>query len=249
MAGNSDIKEAVRTHYAAAARQLEVVTTTKAGACCSDEECSCGGDYVAGELGAVGMSEDSSLGCGNPTAIAELQPGEVVLDLGSGAGLDVLLSARKVGPSGHAYGLDMTGEMLTLAEANRRKVGVENATFLEGSIEKVPLPDASVDVVISNCVINLATDKNAVLTEAFRVLKPGGRLAVADMVEIEPLSEKTKKDLEAWACCIGGALPLDGYRSALTAAGFRDVAIEVHATQAPADGGKVGSAYVRARKP
>lgn len=177
----------------------------------------------------------------------------MVLDLGSGAGLDVLLSARRVAPGGHAYGVDMTDEMLAVAEANRARAGVANATFLKGNIAAVPLPDASVDVVLSNCVINLAADKAAVLREAGRVLKPGGRLAIADMVELEPLPEAVKQALDAWAGCIAGTIPVEEYRQTLAAAGFRDIEIEI-ARQVTAEAagltgdGKIGSAYIRARR-
>ncbi len=197
----------------------------------------------------IGLSDGISLGCGNPTALASLLPGEVVLDLGSGAGLDVLLSARRVSPGGHAYGVDMTDEMLAIANRNRDNAGVTNATFLKGTIDAIPLPDASVDVVISNCVINLAEDKAAVIQEAFRVLRPGGRFAVADMVELEPLSAELKQRLDSWAGCISGTVPIDEYRAALVGAGFSDPEFDVHATQALPGVGKVGSAYIRARKP
>ena len=198
---------------------------------------------------AIGLTDAVSLGCGNPTVLAELRPGEIVLDLGSGAGLDVLLSARRVLPGGHAYGVDMTDEMLDLANRNRDRAGLKNATFLKGSIENVPLPDGSIDVVISNCVINLAENKGAVIKEAYRVLRPGGRFAVADMVELETLSPEVKKRLDSWAGCISGTIPIDEYRDALTSAGFEDVDIDVHATQELPGAGKVGSAYIRARKP
>jgi SAM-dependent methyltransferase len=211
-------------------------------------DCGCAGSYSAEETKAVGLTDAVSLGCGNPTALAELRPGEIVLDLGSGAGLDVLLSARRVSPGGHAYGVDMTDEMLEVANRNRDRARVENATFLKGSIDNVPLPDGSVDVVISNCVINLAEDKAAVIKEAFRVLRPGGRFAVADMVELEPLSADMKKQLDSWAGCISGTIPIDDYRAALVAAGFAEPEFEVHATQSLPGVGKVGSAYIRARK-
>ena len=245
----SEIKEAVRSRYANAARQLAVLSPD-AGCCAVDgPDCGCAGSYSSSDLKDVGLTEAVSLGCGNPNLLAELKPGELVLDLGSGAGLDVLISARRVTPFGHAYGVDMTDEMLALANANKAKAGVTNATFLKGSIESVPLPDASVDVVISNCVINLAEDKGTVLKEAFRVLRPGGRFAVADMVELEPLSAEQKKRLDSWAGCISGTIPIEQYRGALVAAGFDEPEFEVHATQSLPGVGKVGSAYIRARKP
>ena len=178
-----------------------------------------------------------------------------MLDLGSGAGLDVLLSARRVSPGGHAYGVDMTDEMLALANENKARAGVENATFLKGTIEAVPLSDAAVDVVISNCVINLAADKAAVLKEAFRVLKPGGRLAMSDMVEVETLAPSVKSSLDAWAGCVAGTIPVDAYQAAVRDAGFETVAIEVTNTFGPQEAGlpdgagKIASAYIRATKP
>ncbi len=168
----------------------------------------------------------ASLGCGNPTALAQLRPGEVVLDLGSGGGVDVLLSARRVGPSGKAYGLDMTEEMLALAEENRRKSGLTNVEFLKGEIENIPLPDGSVDVIISNCVINLSADKDRVFAEAFRVLKPGGRLAVSDIVTRGEIPPEIRRNIELWAGCIAGALEEGEYRAKLARAGFVDIAIE-----------------------
>ena len=253
------IRDAVRSRYARTAIQMQ-----ETGGCC-DSAC-CGGthaisgpiheaDYVTSELAEVGLTTGASLGCGNPTALAQLHPGEIVLDLGSGAGLDVLLSARRVAPDGHAYGLDMTDEMLALANANKAKAGVQNATFLKGTIEAVPLPDASADVVISNCVINLAPDKSAVLREAFRVLKPGGRLAVADMVEVEPLPAEVKGALDAWAGCVAGTIPVAAYESALVSAGFVELDVEITQTFGPGEAGlpagdgKIASAYIRARKP
>jgi len=167
----------------------------------------------------------ASLGCGNPTALAELRPGEVVLDLGSGGGIDVLLSARRVGPTGKVYGLDMTDEMLALARANQQQAGVTNVEFKKGTIEHIPLPDASVDVIISNCVINLSTDKDRVLREAFRVLKPGGRFAVSDVVLRRSLPPAVRQSLELWAGCVAGALEESEYRSKLAAAGFHDITI------------------------
>ena len=251
----SDVKEAVRSRYAGVAKQLTVLQGDPAAACCGVDggDFGCSGAYSAGELQEIGLTESVSLGCGNPTMLAQLEPGQVVLDLGSGAGLDVLLSARRVAPGGHAYGVDMTDEMLQLANTNMKKAGVENATFLKGSIESVPLPDASVDVVISNCVINLAEDKGAVIKEAFRVLRPGGLFAVADMVELETLDPELKKQLDSWAGCISGTIPIDEYRDALLGAGFADPDFQVHSTQTmpgkDKKDGKVGSAYIRARKP
>jgi SAM-dependent methyltransferase len=242
----SEVQEAVRSRYANAAGQIAV------GGCCDIDgpDCGCSGSYSPEELKEIGLTESVSLGCGNPMMLARLEPGQVVLDLGSGAGLDVLLSARRVSPGGHAYGVDMTDEMLALANANKDKAGVTNATFLKGTIENVPLPDASVDVVISNCVINLAEDKGAVIKEAFRVLRPGGRFAVADMVELEPLAPAIKKSLDQWAGCISGTIPVEEYRAALVSAGFDDPEFEIHATESmPGVDGKVGSAYIRARKP
>jgi SAM-dependent methyltransferase len=249
----SDVNEAVRSRYAGLAKQLTVLQGDPGAACCAVDggaECGCSGSYSETELKEIGLTESLSLGCGNPTMLAQLEPGQVVLDLGSGAGLDVLLSARRVAPGGHAYGVDMTDEMLELANANKTKAGVENATFLKGSIESVPLPDASVDVVISNCVINLAEDKGVVIREAFRVLRPGGLFAVADMVELEKLDPDLKKRLDSWAGCISGTVPIDEYRDALVGAGFADPDFQVHSTQdMPGVDGKVGSAYIRARKP
>jgi arsenite methyltransferase len=251
----SDIRDAVRSRYAGVAKQIAVIATSgpssDAGCCQADgPDCGCSGSYSADELKEIGLTEAVSLGCGNPTMLARLEPGQVVLDLGSGAGLDVLLSARRVGPSGHAYGVDMTDEMLELANGNRDRAGVTNASFLKGTIENVPLSDASVDVVISNCVINLAEDKRAVVKESFRVLRPGGLFAVADMVELEPLDPTIKKQLDSWAGCISGTIPIDEYRSILVEAGFQDPEFEVHATESmPGVDGKVGSAYIRAHRP
>ena len=248
----SDLRDAVRSRYASIARQLTVVQPDAGVGCCQADgtDCGCSGSYSADELQEIGLSESVSLGCGNPTMLAQLEPGQVVLDLGSGAGLDVLLSARRVAPGGHAYGLDMTDEMLQLANGNKAKAGVANATFLKGSIDSIPLPEASVDVVISNCVINLAEDKGAVIREAFRVLRPGGLFAVADMVELETLDRHLKQQLDSWAGCISGTIPIDEYRGALLAAGFADPDFQVHATQTmPGVEGKVGSAYIKARKP
>jgi arsenite methyltransferase len=210
----------------------------------------------------------ASLGCGNPTALAKLNPGEVVLDLGSGGGIDVLLSAKRVGPTGKAYGLDMTDEMLTLANENKRKAGVENVEFLNGEIEQIPLPDNSVDVIISNCVINLSADKDRVLREALRVLKPGGRFAVSDVVTRGVIPDEIRQSVLLWVGCVAGALEENEYRAKLAAAGFENIEIEPTrvyrpedareflATQnidvdaiAPQVGGKIMSAFVRAVKP
>jgi len=245
----SEIQETVRARYADKA--LKMAETS--GSCCDEACCSdtgCGEGYSADELASVGMSATASLGCGNPTLLADLRPGETVLDLGSGAGLDVLLSARRVAPGGHAYGVDMTDEMLAVARENQRKSGTANATFLKGTIEQIPLGDAAVDVLISNCVINLAVDKGAVLREAFRVLRPVGRLAVADMVAIEDLSADVKKRLDLWAGCIAGTISLEAYTSALRDAGFRDVDIEItREVRLEGVDGRIASAYIRARKP
>jgi len=251
----SEVQKAVRERYATAATKM-----SEGGGCCPDGAASCcsPGDataislstgYSEQDLIQIGLTESVSLGCGNPTALAELRPGETVLDLGSGGGMDVLLSARRVGPAGHAYGVDMTDEMLGLAEANKAKSGLANATFLKGTIEAVPLPAATVDVVISNCVINLAEDKGAVIREAYRVLKPGGRLAVADMVEMEAIAPEVKSAADAWAGCIAGTIPVDDYRRLLVSAGFADPEIHIHQVTEVPEGGRIGSAYIRAVKP
>jgi len=186
--------------------------------------------YSQAELGTIPVAAAlASLGCGNPTALAKLKPGEKVLDLGSGGGIDVLLSARRVGPTGFAYGLDMTDAMLELAERNRAEAGVENVTFLQGIIEAIPLPTESVDVVISNCVINLSADKGQVLREAYRVLTPGGRFAVSDIVFQGQLPQALRSDLESWAGCIAGALEEETYRQLLQVAGFQDIEVKSHA--------------------
>ena len=198
---------------------------------------------ASAEPGSGQWAAPLSLGCGNPTAVADLHEGETVLDLGSGGGLDVLLSARRVGPSGRAYGLDMTDEMLELARRNQAEAGVENAEFVKGTIEEVPLPDDSVDVIISNCVINLSADKAAVLREAARVLRPGGRLAVTDIVADPGMSEATRRDMQQWTGCIAGALTSEDFERELAAAGFLDVEIrETHRVHDHA-----GSTIVRAR--
>ena len=242
------IREAVRERYAAAA--------TGVSSCCGDGDVSALRDDERDVFGAE-LYDDAdrdelpdaaklaSLGCGNPTAVAELHEGEVVLDLGSGGGIDVLLSARRVGPTGKAYGLDMTDEMLELARKNQREAGVENVEWLCGHIEQVPLPDASVDVVISNCVINLSADKPAVIREAARVLKPGGRFAVSDVIADPSMDDATRADMQQFTGCIAGALTRDEFERALTGAGLTDVEIvETHRVHEHA-----GSAIVRARKP
>jgi len=225
----SNIQDAVKEKYGAAAKQVAAGKT----ACCGGGAELSGCDpitrnlYDASEKAALPADAvASSLGCGNPTALAQLQPGETVLDLGSGGGIDVLLSARRVGPTGKAYGLDMTDEMLTLARANQKKAGVENVEFLKGVIENIPLPDNSVDVIISNCVINLSGDKDRVLREAFRVLKPGGRLAVSDVVIRGEVPSSVRKSMELWVGCIAGALQETEYREKLAAAGFASIDVE-----------------------
>lgn len=240
----SELQEAVRARYAE--RALQMAKTTS---CCEDGG-SCGSGYTAEELASVGVDASASLGCGNPMLLAELKPGERVLDLGSGAGLDVLLSARRVAPDGHAYGVDMTDEMLAVAHENQRKSGVTNATFLKGTIEQLPLADRAVDVVISNCVINLAADKAAVLREAYRVLRPNGRFAVSDMVTLEELAPEAKRRLDLWAGCVAGTIPVDEYVKTLRDVGFTDVNVDV-SNEVRLEGidGRVASAYIRARKP
>jgi len=264
------IKDIVRARYAKAATQVR----TEAIGCCGSRQSSCcdpitSGLYDAGQAGEVPRAAlDASLGCGNPTALAQLQPGEVVLDLGSGGGIDVILSARRVGPAGKAYGLDMTDEMLALAEENKRRSGVTNVEFLKGEIEDIPLPDDSVDVVISNCVINLSADKDRVLKEAFRVLKPGGRFAVSDVVVRGDVPAAIRRSMELWVGCIAGALSESDYRAKLAAAGFEAIdmeatrvygiddaraflegeGVDVDAAAAEIDG-RIVSAFVRATKP
>jgi arsenite methyltransferase len=237
------IRDLVRERYAALAEQA-----TGGAQCCAPEERAVFGaerydDDDRAEL--PDAAALASLGCGNPTAVADLHPGEAVLDLGSGGGIDVLLSAKRVGPSGMAYGLDMTDEMLELAHKNSRAAGVTNVRWLRGFLEEIPLPDASVDVVISNCVINLSPDKSMVLDEAFRVLKPGGRLAVTDVVADPELTDEIRQDRSQWAGCIAGALTREEYERLLDAAGLTAVEIqETHRVHAHA-----GSAIIRARKP
>ena len=253
------IREAVREKYAKTAIQLRASGSCCDSGCCGGSDAASGpigeDEYSKAEVDSLGLSLGASLGCGNPTALAQLHPGDIVLDLGSGAGLDVLLSARRVSPGGYAYGVDMTDEMLALANENKARSGVENATFLKGTIEAIPLPAASVDVVISNCVINLAADKTAVLREAFRVLKPGGRLAVSDMVEVESLPAQLKSAMDTWAGCVAGTIPIDAYRAAVGNAGFEAIDIEITNTFGPGEAGlpegtgKIASASIRAVKP
>jgi len=243
-----DVREVVREHYAAAAR-----AAGSGGGCCSSVSLTgaSGAEgfgnavYAGAEVdGATGDALGASLGCGVPTAVADLHPGEVVLDLGAGAGADVLISARRVGPTGTAYGLDMTDEMLELARANAAAAGAENVEFVKGYIEDVPLPDATVDVVISNCVINLAGDKRLVFAEAARVLKADGRFAVSDVIADAGMDDATRADMAAWTGCIAGALTREAFEDGLRAAGFEDIDIrETHRVHAHA-----ASAIIRARK-
>ena len=250
----TDVRQAVRRKYG------EIAAAVKAGgasccgpACCSTDDPITGNLYKKEETaGLPGTAVTASLGCGNPTALIDLHDGETVLDLGSGGGIDVLLSARRVGAAGKVYGLDMTDEMLDLARDNQRKAGATNVEFLKGDIQSIPLPSNSVDVVISNCVINLAPDKNEVLAEAFRVLKPGGRFAVSDVVVRGEMSPELRKDMESWVGCIGGALEESEYRAKLLAAGFEDVGIETWRVYDGLGGpgaGTVTSAFIRGRKP
>src|SRR5438874_8904892 len=261
------VRETVRAKYAERARRV-----TDESSCCGTTSCSpITSNLYAGDEVAV-LPEDAvkaSLGCGNPTALASLAPGETVLDLGSGGGIDVLLTAKRVGPTGFVYGLDMTDEMLALAERNKAAQGATNVSFLKGHIEAIPLPENTVDVVISNCVINLSADKGQVIREAFRVLKPGGRFAVSDVVAQGELPADLRADMEAWVGCVAGALEEGEYRQLLAQAGFGEVELEVTrvydvqqiATSArrewdqaafarfEASGGQLVSAFVRARKP
>jgi arsenite methyltransferase len=267
-----DIKEVVREKYGEAARR---VVAGVGNSCCGASPCGADVDPITKDLYdnlQTSLLPDeavkASLGCGNPTALAQLNPGETVLDLGSGGGIDVLLSAKRVGPTGKAYGLDMTDDMLALARENQKRAGVENVEFLKGEIEHIPLPDNSVDVIISNCVINLSADKDRVLQEAFRVLKPGGRFAVSDVVVRGAVPNEVRKSMLLWVGCIAGALQDSEYVSKLAKAGFSS--IEVEATRvyniedaraflsaegvdvdaiAPQVEGKFASAFVRAVKP
>jgi arsenite methyltransferase len=249
------IHDAVRERYAAAALSVTGDRPQAASccgpedgtACCGPEAERFGSDLYAPDerAGLPGTAVLASLGCGNPTAVAELHSGETVLDLGSGGGIDVLLSARRVGPTGRAYGLDMTDEMLALARANQAEAAVENVVWLKGHIEAIPLPAASVDVVISNCVINLSADKPAVIAEVARVLKPGGRFAVTDVIADADMDAATRADMAAYTGCVAGALTRAEFESALTEAGLADIEIvETHRVHAQA-----GSAIVRASKP
>jgi arsenite methyltransferase len=268
-----DVKATVRERYGQAARQITEGAKTS---CCSIT--CCGGSaedpitsnlYTEAETATLPEKAVlASLGCGNPTALAELHEGEVVLDLGSGGGIDVLLSAKRVGPSGKAYGLDMTDEMLSLARENQRKDGVNNVEFLKGEIEAIPLPDDSVDLIISNCVINLSADKGQALREAFRVLKPGGRLAISDVVVRGKVPAELRRSMELWVGCVAGALTEDEYQQLLGQAGFEQIGIEPTRIYEIEDakaflegagldtevlarevGGRVMGAFVRARKP
>src|SRR5688572_25691133 len=227
---DESLKDRVKEKYGKAALR---VTNASGSACCDSREASGGDDdpitsnlYGTETADLPEAAVLASLGCGNPTALAELAPGETVLDLGSGGGIDVLLSARRVGSTGKAYGLDMTDEMLALARENQRRAGVDNVEFLRGEIERIPLPDAEVDVIISNCVINLSADKDAVLAEAFRVLKPGGRLAVSDVVVRGEVPAAIRRSVELWIGCVAGALEESDYRAKLAKAGFEGIALE-----------------------
>jgi arsenite methyltransferase len=267
----ANIKEVVKEKYGQAALRVKSGGSSCCGATAST---SCGDPitanlYDASQAGQV--PEEAllaSLGCGNPTALAKLNPGEIVLDLGSGGGIDVLLSAKRVGATGKAYGLDMTDEMLALANENKRRAGVANVEFLKGEIENIPLPDSSVDVIISNCVINLSADKDRVLREAFRVLKPGGRFAVSDVVTRGEMLPEIRQSVLAWVGCIAGALEENDYRDKLTAAGFEQIEVEptrIYRAEdardflagqgidvdalAPQVDGKFMSAFIRAVKP
>jgi arsenite methyltransferase len=268
---DDSIRELVKLKYGAAALRV----SSADAACCGTASTRGSCDPVTSGLYADGQTAElpqeavaASLGCGNPTALAELKPGETVLDLGSGGGIDVLLSAKRVGPTGKAYGLDMTDEMLGLARENQRKAGVTNVEFVKGEIEAIPLPDNTVDVIISNCVINLSADKDRVLAEAFRVLKPGGRFAVSDVVVRGEVPAVIRRSVELWIGCVAGALEEGEYRAKLVKAGFEAVDVEptrIYRTEdarefldregidaaaiAPSVDGKFMSAFVRARKP
>ena len=270
-ATDTDIKEVVKHKYGEAALRVK----TGGSSCCGGTAATGCADPITSNLYDASQIEQipqeavlASLGCGNPTVLAQLRLGETVLDLGSGGGIDVLLSARRVGPTGRAYGLDMTDEMLALANQNKLKSGIENVEFLKGEIENIPLPDNSVDVIISNCVINLSADKNKVLREAFRVLKPGGRLAVSDVVTRGEILPEIRRSVLAWVGCMAGALDENDYRAKLAAAGFEQIELEptrIYCAEdarealtgqgidvdaiAPKVDGKFLSAFIRAVKP
>jgi arsenite methyltransferase len=274
---HEDLKGQVRKRYAEAALSVRDTDEGSGASCCGPSCCGpdsqalkvdlTGGSYSAEELGELpGSAAAASLGCGNPVALATLSPGEVVLDLGSGGGIDVLLSARRVSPGGKAYGLDMTDEMLDLARQNQREAGVENVEFLKGEIEEIPLPDDHVDVVISNCVINLSTEKEKVIREAYRVLKPGGKFAVSDVVFLgdkSALPVEVIHTAQMWSGCASGALEKGEYEQSLATAGFEDVSVEVTQVYEPEAITGLGdakdvevlrevpiaSAFIRARKP
>lgn len=265
------LRDVIQQKYGEAATRAATGEAKTAGCC--GTSCGCGDPITSNLYGAdetTGLPDAAvaaSLGCGNPTALIDLHEGETVLDLGSGGGIDVLLSARRVGPAGKVYGLDMTDEMLELAERNRAEAGVENVRFLKGEIENIPLPENAVDVVISNCVINLSADKDRVLAETFRVLRPGGRFAVSDIVIQGELPAEIRSSLESWTGCVAGALTEDEYRAKLAAVGFTEIDLEVtrvhsldscsvnepgfEAQLSVLDGstGRAVSAFVRARKP
>ncbi len=270
----TSVTDVVKTKYGEAALR---VVSGEGNACCGSSPSSCcsGGDPITSDLYSQLQKDElpeaavlASLGCGNPTALAELKPGETVLDLGSGGGIDVLLSAKRVSPGGKAYGLDMTDEMLALARDNQKKAGIPNVEFLKGEIENIPLPDNSVNVIISNCVINLSADKDRVLREAFRALKPGGRFAVSDVVTRGDIPEEIRRSVLLWVGCVAGALDENDYRAKLAAAGFENVDIEPTRIYRAEDArsflkdqgfdagaiatevdGKFMSAFIRARKP
>ena len=271
-----NLKDEIKTKYGEAARQVASGGSSPCcgPACCGDTNLA-STDVVTSDLYEPAQKSElpaeavlASLGCGNPTALAQLHSGEVVLDLGSGGGIDVLLSARRVGPAGKAYGLDMTDEMLALARENQHKSGLQNVEFLKGEIEEIPLPNASVDVVISNCVINLSADKDRVLAEAFRVLRPGGRFAVSDIVVRGEVPADLRRDVELWVGCVAGALEESEYRQKLARAGFEEIDLEPTRIYRAEDAvallagsgldreavarqvdGRFMSAFVRARKP
>jgi arsenite methyltransferase len=268
---HNNITEALKEKYGEAASRA----MSGSAASCGCSSASCGSDPITANLYEAGQTAGipeqavlASMGCGNPTALARLEPGELVLDLGSGGGIDVLLSAKRVSPGGKAYGLDMTDEMLSLARENQKKAGIENVEFLKGEIENIPLPENSVDVVISNCVINLSADKDRVLTEAFRVLRPGGRFAVSDVVVKGDVPAEIRRSIELWVGCVAGALQDSEYVSKLAAAGFEDISIETTRVYKVEDArhflaahgmdadsiaqeveGKFMSAFIRAKKP